>query len=301
MGAAATAMVGKHDEGSEDGEDDSFDFYTQRKANKRGARAIAGARQRLRRFAQNGMVGTERADYTDVTAKHVVLCGKDGAAPSANTIWAHRQQMRIVGDIVHTELWFTSPLDGYLSTTSSERTNPLSWGGWLGTFIGRSAENDDAGVTLFPRTYETEDYQYFRIHVSALEIDRMLSFVGEQLPKSFNKHGLRRAWLPRALNRTTTGNTWFCSELIFATLRASRMFDRMENLDDDFYFSNPGSVTPSYLLDELLNSRNMSVCHNVFYGLGDVAGDLYPQHEARNVRALDYTPILDDSESTFDV
>lgn len=88
-------------------------------------------------------------------------------------------------------------------------------------------------VFLKKRGYSNTQYQIVPLTaVGAQAEKKMYRFATAQVGKEFNTGGLRRAWLPTWLRRTTDGptetGTWFCSELITKTLQEGGFFPTVD-------------------------------------------------------------------------
>ena len=79
----------------------------------------------------------------------------------------------------------------------------------------------------------------------------------EQLGKRFNRMGAWVMW-SRWTARASTGQSWFCSESVFACLRATGVLDRLYDagtIPQWFLDMDPGHVTASCIYDVLCNKE----------------------------------------------
>jgi hypothetical protein len=97
--------------------------------------------------------------------------------------------------------------------------------------------NDAVGAELCQRTGKSPNYRYLQIGCSKQAEDRMLRFAREQVGKPFSMTAMLRSVV---YPRTTDFRSFFCAELVAATLREGGLMH---------HASNPGSVTPQSLYE----------------------------------------------------
>lgn len=108
------------------------------------------------------------------------------------------------------------------------------------------------GTWVAPRTFSNNTYTHIAFNVSS-KMEAKLFRACERLHGAgFNSNGYYRTILPRALQRTTTRDCFFCSEAVLTALQDSDILPTV--LDEEGMWiadANPGSVTPSILYDAL--------------------------------------------------
>ena len=102
--------------------------------------------------------------------------------------------------------------------------------------------NDDKGCELCARTGRSPHLVYVQLGCSAEQERRMLHFARRQVGKPFSQAAMFRSLI---MPRKTTGESYFCAELIADCLRFGGMLDQS---------SNPGAATPQNLY-ALFSSR----------------------------------------------
>ena len=95
--------------------------------------------------------------------------------------------------------------------------------------------NDACGCELTHRTGKNPNYQYVQIGCSQRAVSAMLQFARAQVGKPFSSIGMFRSMV---YPRTTTGDSWYCAELVAACLKVGGL------MSSD---SNPGAATPHSL------------------------------------------------------
>ncbi len=95
--------------------------------------------------------------------------------------------------------------------------------------------NDNVGAEVTSRTGRNPLYSYVSLGCSKNAERRMLAFAKQQISKPFSNMGMARSLI---WPRQTTGESWFCAELVAAVLKVGGLM----SLD-----SNPGSATPHSL------------------------------------------------------
>jgi hypothetical protein len=95
--------------------------------------------------------------------------------------------------------------------------------------------NDDIGVEIAQRTGRSPAFHYVQLGCSLASEHAMMQFAHEQVGKPFSMRAMMRSivW-PRKTDRTS----WFCAELVAATLQRGGLYPRDEN---------PGAATPESL------------------------------------------------------
>lgn len=95
--------------------------------------------------------------------------------------------------------------------------------------------NDDIGVEVAQRTGRSPAFHYVQLGCSLASERAMMGFAHEQVGKSFSMGAMMRSivW-----PRKTDENSWFCAELVAATLQRGGLYPRDEN---------PGAATPESL------------------------------------------------------
>lgn len=111
--------------------------------------------------------------------------------------------------------------------------------------------NDHIGVELTQRTGRNPSFVYLQVGCSKAQEQRMLAFARQQVGRPFSSSAMIRSvtFCPRR----TTGNSYFCAELVSAVLKEGGL------LSPD---SNPGSATPESLYR--LYSRHAATTGNPF-------------------------------------
>ena len=102
--------------------------------------------------------------------------------------------------------------------------------------------NDSVGCELCARTGRSPHLVYVQLGCSADQERRMLYFAKKQIGKPFSQTAMFRSLI---MPRKTTGESYFCAELIADCLKFGGMLDQS---------SNPGAATPSNLYS-LFSSR----------------------------------------------
>jgi hypothetical protein len=95
--------------------------------------------------------------------------------------------------------------------------------------------NDPVGVEIIQRTGRNPAYHYLQLGCSKNAELKMLRFALDQKGKPFSNVGMARSLL---WPRETTGESFFCAELVAAILRKGGLLDPN---------SNPGAATPQTL------------------------------------------------------
>ena len=90
---------------------------------------------------------------------------------------------------------------------------------------------------LTQRTGRNPHFHYVQIGCSTKAVAAMHNFARKQIGKPFSSTGMFRSII---YPRTTTGESWFCAELVAACLKAGGL------MSSD---SNPGSATPHSLYE----------------------------------------------------
>lgn len=95
--------------------------------------------------------------------------------------------------------------------------------------------NDDQGVELTSRTGRNPQYSYVQLGCSKRAEDIMLSYARSLVGRPFSNTGMIRSiFYPR----TTTGESFFCAELVASVLKKGGLMS---------HTSNPGAATPQSL------------------------------------------------------
>lgn len=95
--------------------------------------------------------------------------------------------------------------------------------------------NDEVGVELCARTGVNPSYTYVSVGCRASDTQAMLQFAKRQIAKPFSQVGMLRSIVyPRQSN----GASWFCAELVAATLQVGGLMPPGHN---------PGGTTPAML------------------------------------------------------
>jgi hypothetical protein len=102
--------------------------------------------------------------------------------------------------------------------------------------------NDEKGCELCARTGRSPHLVYVQLGCSADQERRMLNFARQQIGKPFSQSAMFRSLI---MPRKTTGQSYFCAELVADCLRFGGMLDPS---------SNPGAATPTNLYS-LFSSR----------------------------------------------
>ena len=102
--------------------------------------------------------------------------------------------------------------------------------------------NDEKGCELCARTGRSPHLVYVQLGCSVEQERRMLHFARQQIGKPFSQSAMFRSLI---MPRKSTGESWFCAELVAATLKYAGMLDQS---------SNPGAATPQNLYT-LFSSR----------------------------------------------
>lgn len=111
--------------------------------------------------------------------------------------------------------------------------------------------NDNIGVELTQRTGRNPSFMYLQVGCSKVQEQQMLRFARQQVGRPFSTSAMVRS--VTSCPRRTTGNSYFCAELVSAVLKEGGL------LSAD---SNPGSATPESLYR--LYSRNAATTGNPF-------------------------------------
>jgi len=95
--------------------------------------------------------------------------------------------------------------------------------------------NDEIGVEVAQRTGRSPAFHYVQLGCSLASEHAMMQFAHQQVGKPFSMRAMMRSivW-----PRKTDGTSWFCAELVAATLQRGGLYPR-----DD----NPGAATPESL------------------------------------------------------
>jgi len=95
--------------------------------------------------------------------------------------------------------------------------------------------NDDIGVEVAQRTGRSPAFHYVQLGCSLASERAMMGFAHEQVGKPFSMRAMMRSivW-----PRKTDESSWFCAELVAATLQRGGLYPRDEN---------PGAATPESL------------------------------------------------------
>jgi len=95
--------------------------------------------------------------------------------------------------------------------------------------------NDEIGVEVAQRTGRSPAFHYVQLGCSLASERAMLAFAHEQVGKPFSMRAMMRSivW-----PRKTDESSWFCAELVAATLQRGGLYPRDEN---------PGAATPESL------------------------------------------------------
>lgn len=95
--------------------------------------------------------------------------------------------------------------------------------------------NDDIGVEVAQRTGRSPSFHYVQLGCSLASEQAMLRFAHNQVGKPFSMRAMVRSivW-----PRTTDQSSWFCAELVAATLQKGGLYPTDEN---------PGAATPESL------------------------------------------------------
>ena len=96
--------------------------------------------------------------------------------------------------------------------------------------------NDHIGVELTQRTGRNPNFIYLQVGCSKVQEQQMLQFARRQVGRPFSTSAMVRS--VTSCPRKTTGNSYFCAELVGAVLREGGL------LSPD---SNPGGATPESL------------------------------------------------------
>ena len=102
--------------------------------------------------------------------------------------------------------------------------------------------NDEKGCELCARTGRSPHLVYVQLGCSAEQERRMLYFARQQIGKPFSQTAMFRSLI---MPRKTTGDSYFCAELLADCLKFGGMLDQS---------SNPGAATPQNLY-ALFSSR----------------------------------------------
>lgn len=173
-----------------------------------------------------------------------------------------RLSQKYGGDEAHCELWFSnqsafpciavSSMLGDYRPSRFASYNPLSWmdrvyqWAWTGRTVGD-------GVFCKTRDFSNPRYKYYGLALTPNETDRLFMFSFEQEGKPFNLSGNMRCWNKYTYKRST-GDAWFCAELLFSALKHANVLDRLVSygyIDAEFANRDPGSVTPAMLYENL--------------------------------------------------
>ena len=111
--------------------------------------------------------------------------------------------------------------------------------------------NDHIGVELTQRTGRNPSFVYLQVGCSKAQEQRMLRFARDQIGRPFSSSAMIRS--VTSCPRRTTGNSYFCAELVGSILKEGSL------LSPD---SNPGSATPESLYR--LYSRHAATTGNPF-------------------------------------
>lgn len=95
--------------------------------------------------------------------------------------------------------------------------------------------NDKIGAELVERTGRNPSYMYQSLGCSKKAVAKMLSFARKQVGVPFSNYGMARSIL---WPRTTTGESYFCAELVACVLKEGGLLEAS---------SNPGAATPEML------------------------------------------------------
>lgn len=132
------------------------------------------------------------------------------------------------------------------------------------------------GTWLAPRTFSNSAYTHIAFNVSS-KLEAKLFRACERLHgRGFNSNGYYRTILPRALQRTTDRESFFCSEAVLTALQDSDILPTV--LDEEAIWiadANPGGITPSMLYETLApyGVKVMNQIHSIdtSVGLGTTA------------------------------
>lgn len=111
--------------------------------------------------------------------------------------------------------------------------------------------NDHIGAELTQRTGRNPSFVYLQVGCSKSQETRMLQFARQQVGRPFSTAAMVRS--VTSCPRRTTGNSYFCAELVASVLKEGGL------LSPD---SNPGSATPESLYR--LYSRHAATTGNPF-------------------------------------
>lgn len=111
--------------------------------------------------------------------------------------------------------------------------------------------NDHIGAELTQRTGRNPSFVYLQLGCSKAQELRMLEFARHQVGRPFSSTAMIRSIT--SCPRKTTGQSYFCAELVAAVLREGGLMDRS---------SNPGSATPESLYR--LYSKHAATTGNPF-------------------------------------
>lgn len=172
------------------------------------------------------------------------------------------------GNKAHVEGWFSqqSPFNKLAFSSIESKIAPApSWmmSRWMAPIwlANRAyhwawkgpANKDEDGTFLKYRDFTNEHYVFWRLPMTANEIDRAFVFVYEQQGKRFNWWGSARSW-SRRFYRTSNHSKWFCSELFDAAMKVSGTYERLcreGKLSREFVTRDSGNTTPTMIFDNL--------------------------------------------------
>ena len=126
---------------------------------------------------------------------------------------------------------------------------------------------DSVGVEVTARTGRNPQYHYIQIGCSKRQEQQMLAYARTLVGRPFSNSGMFRSLV---WPRKTTGESFFCAELIAAVLKVGGMIDSA---------SNPGCATPESL-------------HALFKNRATVTGNPFLLRQATTARAITTSSVV---------
>ena len=165
-----------------------------------------------------------------------------------------------VGGIRHVEIWFDAqgPVGAVSFSAYSGSFDPLPDDAGLWDRTKRYLESlvrtppYMRGALLTERSFQNNNYKHYCFSINS-ELEAELFRVCNRFHGcDFNLSGYYRSILPRALQRTTTRDRFFCSEAVLVALQDSGVLDATTDESCEWLReANPGGVTPADLYNAL--------------------------------------------------